>query len=174
VLQEHDIQGPDFWLACTTVSAQFRSIAEKQYIRGDQTIPLAERQLAYKAKWEGGVGETLDYTCISERGCIMSDIELNQPRRRPGLSPNIRLPQHLHLPRPLPPPRPLYRPPHPPYLKLLPPSRLAPIRPISNRSLSSVSMVCARMSWTGPIRRFSTICGRLELITLPPKRCCPA
>jgi SAM-dependent methyltransferase len=69
VLQEHDIQGSDFWLACTTVSIQFRSIAEKEYIRGDQTLPLTDKQLAYKAKWEGAVGETLDYTCIFERGC---------------------------------------------------------------------------------------------------------
>ena len=33
VMQEHDIQGPDFWKACETVSGQFRAIGEKQYLR---------------------------------------------------------------------------------------------------------------------------------------------
>ena len=48
VMQEHDIQGADFWKACETVSVQFRAIGEKEYLRSgavpiEDTKPLAKK-----------------------------------------------------------------------------------------------------------------------------------
>jgi SAM-dependent methyltransferase len=74
VIQEHDIQGPHFWKPCTTVSAQFRAIGEKEYLRSGalpipDTTPLQEREIVFKSVWEGAVGETMKYTCTFEKGC---------------------------------------------------------------------------------------------------------
>jgi SAM-dependent methyltransferase len=78
VMQEHDIQGPDFWKACETVSGPFRAIAEKEYLRYggfpiEDTTPMKKETefvlKPLKAQWEGGVGETMKYTCTFERGC---------------------------------------------------------------------------------------------------------
>jgi len=74
VMQEHDIQGPDFWKACTTVSGQFRAIGEKEYLRNGalpipDTTPIEAAELVSKSQWEGAAGETMKYTCISQKGC---------------------------------------------------------------------------------------------------------
>jgi SAM-dependent methyltransferase len=78
VMQEHDIQGPDFWRACETVSGQFRAIGEKEYLRNgalpiEDTTPMKKETVfalnPLKSQWEGAAGETLKYTCIFEKGC---------------------------------------------------------------------------------------------------------
>ena len=78
VMQEHDIQGPDFWKACETVSGQFRAIGEKEYLRIgalpiEETTPMKKETefvlKPLKSQWEGAAGETLKYTCIFEKGC---------------------------------------------------------------------------------------------------------
>jgi SAM-dependent methyltransferase len=78
VMQEHDIQGADFWKAGETVSGLFRSIGEKEYLRNG-ALPIDENTALskdtdfvskpLKAQWEAAVGETLEYRCVFERGC---------------------------------------------------------------------------------------------------------
>jgi SAM-dependent methyltransferase len=82
MMQEHDILGPDFWTACTKVSAQFRSIMEKQYLSMMGTTaekeylsqtgaskPLTPAAKFYGPIWKDGFGETLNSTYIFSKGC---------------------------------------------------------------------------------------------------------